>query len=202
MPWCLLLYQLSFIWETNEQYAHGYLVPILCLFLLLKIYPKDNEIESLDRVSPLQGKLWVIIGIPLVLAFVPVWLVRGANSDWRLINFVLFGIVFLLSLVHWYDDGGWRRIKHLLFPLLFFLVAIPWPLKRDLELTQWLQEQVSSIIVDILLLMEHEARLEGTVIDVGVFGKIGVDQACSGINGLQASLGHPLPWCLLSLWLD
>ena len=188
LPWCLLLFQLSFTWETNEQYAHGYLVPLLCLFLLLKIYPNDNEIESPDHISPLQGKLWLIIGIPLILAFVPVWLVRGANSDWRLINFTLFGIVFLLSLVHWYDDGGWRRIKHLLFPLLFFLVAIPWPLKRDLELTQWLQERVSSIIVDILLLMEHEARLEGTVIDVGVFGKIGVDQACSGINGLQASL--------------
>ncbi len=136
----------------------------------------------------MQGKLWLILGIPLLLAFAPIWLVRGANSDWRFINFALFGIVFLLSIVHWYDDGGWNRIKHLLFPLLFFLVAIPWPLKRDLELTQWLQERVSSIIVDILLLMEHEARLEGTVIDVGVFGKIGVDQACSGINGLQASL--------------
>ena len=188
IPWSLLLFQLSFTWETNEQYAHGYLVPLLCLFLLLKTYPKDNETESSDYTSPLQGKLWLILGIPLILFFVPVWLVRGANSDWRLINFALFGMVFLLSLVHWYDDGGWRRIKHLLFPLLFFLVAIPWPLKRDLELTQWLQERVSSIIVDILLLMEHEARLEGTVIDVGVFGKIGVDQACSGINGLQASL--------------
>ena len=188
LPWSLLLFQLSFTWETNEQYAHGYLVPLLCLFLFLKIYPKDNEVESHDHISPLQGKLWLIIGIPLIFAFLPVWLVRGANSDWRLINFALFGIVFLLSLVHWYDDGGWRRIKHLLFPLLFFLVAIPWPLKRDLELTQWLQERVSSIIVDILLLMEHEAHLEGTVIDVGAFGKIGVDQACSGINGLQASL--------------
>jgi exosortase len=187
-PWCLLLFQLSFTWKTNEQYAHGYLVPLLCLFLLLKIYPKDNEIDSPDHQTVLQGKLWLILGIPLLFAFVPIWLVRGANSDWRLINFALFGVVFLLSLVHWYDDGGWRRIKHLLFPLLFFLVAIPWPLKRDLELTQWLQERVSSIIVDILLLMEHEARLEGTVIDVGVFGKIGVDQACSGINGLQASL--------------
>ena len=188
LPWCLLLFQLSFTWETNEQYAHGYLVPLLCLFLLLKIYPKDNETESPEHRTVLQGKLWLILGIPLLFSFVPIWLVRGANSDWRLINFALFGIVFLLTLVHWYDDGGWRRIKHLLFPLLFFLVAIPWPLKRDLELTQWLQERVSSIIVDILLLMEHEARLEGTVIDVGVFGKIGVDQACSGINGLQASL--------------
>ena len=188
IPWCLVLFQLSFTWETNEQYAHGYLVPLLCLFLLLKIYPKEEDLESPEHRSPLQGTLWIIIGIPLLLSFIPVWLVRGANSDWRLINFVLYGIVFLLTLVHWYDDGGWRRIKHLLFPLLFFLVAIPWPLKRDLELTQWLQEKVSSIIVDILLLMEHEARLEGTVIDVGTFGKIGVDQACSGINGLQASL--------------
>ena len=51
--------------------------------------------------------------------------------------------------------------------------------------------------------MEHEARLEGTVIDVGVFGKIGVDQACSGINGLQASLVvTPFPRSILSLWLD
>ncbi len=185
-PWCLLLFQLSITWETNEQYAHGYLVPLLCLFLLLKIHPKENEFEPVR--SPLQGKLWFILGIPLILVFVPTWIVRGANSDWRLINFALYGIVLLYTLVLWYDDGGWRRIKHLIFPLLFFLVAIPWPLKRDLELTQWLQARVSSIIVDVLLLLEHEARLEGTVIDVGVFGKIGVDQACSGINGLQASL--------------
>ena len=141
LPWCLLVYQLSFTWETNEQYAHGYLVPLLCLFLLLKTYPKENKVESPQNRSPLQGKLWLFMGLPLILAFVPIWLVRSANSDWRLINFALFGIVFLLSLVHWYDDGGWRRIKHLLFPLLFFLVAIPWPLKRDLELTQWLQER-------------------------------------------------------------
>ena len=31
-----LFFQLSITWETNEQYAHGYLVPILCLYLLLK----------------------------------------------------------------------------------------------------------------------------------------------------------------------
>ena len=66
-------------------------------------------------------------------------------------------------------------------------MAIPWPLATDLQLTQWFQIRVSSIIVDILLLMEHEASLLGTVIDVGVFGQIGIDQACSGINGLQAS---------------
>ena len=29
---------------------------------------------------------------------------------------------------------------------------------------------------------------QGTVIDVGKFGQIGIDQACSGIQGFQASL--------------
>jgi len=98
IPWSLLLFQLSFTWETNEQYAHGYLVPLLCLFLLLKIYPKDDEVESPDNRSPMQGKLWLILGIPLLFAFLPVWLVRGANSDWRLINFALYGIVLFTKL--------------------------------------------------------------------------------------------------------
>ena len=31
------------------------------------------------------------------------------------------------------------------------------------------------MIVDALLLLGHEAILEGTVIDIGVFGKVGVD---------------------------
>ena len=36
--------------------------------------------------------------------------------------------------------------------------------------------------------MGHKAQLKGTIIDVGIFGQIGVDQACSGINGMQASV--------------
>ena len=67
-------------------------------------------------------------------------------------------------------------------------MAIPWPLSTDLKLTLWFQEKVSSIIVDILLILEHDAKLQGTIIDIGHFGQIGVDQACSGIQGLQASV--------------
>jgi len=187
-PWLLLIFQLSITWETNEQYAHGYLVPILCLFLILKTYPSARDDQTEEKSSPLQGKLVFLLAFPVLLAFVPVWLVRGANSDWRMINFILFLLTLLYTFALLYDDGGWKRIRPLVFPFLFFLVAIPWPLKTDLQLTQWLQSKVSSIIVDILLLMEHQARLEGTVIDVGVFGKIGVDQACSGINGIQSSI--------------
>ena len=184
--WGLIVLQLSTTWNTNEQYAHGFLVPFLCFYLLLKSEPFIRNQES--KKSLLQGKTWYLIGIPLLLSLIPLWTIRGANSDWRLLNFVLFGIVFLLTVIPFYDQGGWSRIKNLLFPLLFFTVAIPWPLATDLQLTQWFQERVSSIIVDILLLLEHEASLQGTVIDVGIFGQVGIDQACSGINGLQSSI--------------
>ena len=182
----MLILQLSITWETNVQYAHGFLVPALCFYLLLKL----QTTVPIDEINPsfLQGKTWWILGIPCLMLLPLIWVIRGANTDWRLLNFVLFGIVFTLTLIPFYDQGGWRKIKHLLFPLLFFIVAIPWPLATDLQLTQWFQERVSSIIVDILLLIEHEASLEGTIIDVGVFGQIGIDQACSGINGLQASI--------------
>ena len=181
----MLVFQLSITWETNEQYAHGFLVPFLCFYMLLK-----QQKQSSEEINPtfLQGKTWWLFGIPFLLVLPLIWLVRGANTDWRLLNFVLFGIVFTLTLIPFYDQGGWRKIKSLLFPLLFFVVAIPWPLATDLQLTQWFQERISTIIVDILLLLEHEASLQGTVIDVGVFGQIGIDQACSGINGLQASI--------------
>ena len=180
-PWLMLLYQLSINWSTSEQYSHGYLVPFLSIYLFLKTKPADNEAIN-------NGKLFIFFGIPLILFLFPVWIIRGANSDWRLVNFTLYITIASITVIHAIDNGGWPKVKNLLFPLAFFLVAIPWPLSTDLKLTLWFQEKVSSIIVDTLLILEHDAKLQGTIIDIGHFGQIGVDQACSGIQGLQASV--------------
>ena len=56
LPWSLLLYQLSITWQTNEQYAHGFLVPILCLYLLTKAtIPIAAENEAKPKTW-LEGK--------------------------------------------------------------------------------------------------------------------------------------------------
>lgn len=186
LPWSLLFWQLSTIWEINEQYSHGFIVPVIMIYLILKIPslpvhdPTQNGSSKID--------FYFVLGTLLILFLFPIWIIRSANPDWRLLNVVFFLTVLLFSFLCIYMDGGWEKTKHFFFPLLFFAVAIPWPLSTDLKLAQWLQTKVSSTIVDCLLLMEHKAILQGTVIDVGVFGKIGVDQACSGINGLQASM--------------
>ncbi|MEC8013684.1 MAG: exosortase/archaeosortase family protein [Verrucomicrobiota bacterium] len=183
----MLLYQLSTVWAINSQYAHGFLVPFLLIFLILKIEPQ--EVENKNFFHSKKTLLIYLLGIPLLLSIIPIWITRGANSDWRLINLALFLCVSLLSFLHLsFLQNKNFKIRQFIFPILFFLVAIPWPLSTDLKLTQWLQGKISSMIVDALLLLGHEAILEGTVIDIGVFGKVGVDQACSGINGLQSSL--------------
>ena len=185
--WSMLIFQLSTTWRLTEQYSHGYLVPILCLFLLVR----SPFVNSLDKVSDNQlfkGKLWLYLGTPIILTLPFIWIIREANPDWRLLNLIFYIIVMLITVIPFYDTGGFKNVRPLVFPLIFFAVSIPWPLYYDLRLTQYFQEKISSIIVDILLILEHEASLQGTVIDVGVFGQIGIDQACSGINGLQSSI--------------
>lgn len=184
--WGMLIYQLQLTWSLNDQYSHGFIVPMLCLYLALTT--KSKEEHDRDSCHTSQSKAWLYIGIPCLLALLPLWIIREANSDWRMLNVALFACAASLSFALIYDYGGLNRLKMLAFPILFFLVAIPWPLATDLQLTQWLQGHVSSLIVNILLLMEHEVSLLGNVIDIGVFGQVGVDEACSGIHGLQASL--------------
>ena len=184
--WGMLIHQLQLTWSLNDQYSHGFIVPLLCIYLALKAsikeYPEDGA------YVPSQSKAWLYLGIPCLLALLPLWVIREANSDWRMLNLALFACTASFSFALAYDHGGLDRVKTLAFPILFFLVAIPWPLATDLQLTQWLQGRVSSLIVNILLFMGHEVRLLGNVIDIGVFGQVGVDEACSGIQGLQASL--------------
>jgi len=184
--WGMLIYQLQLTWSLNDQYSHGFIVPLLCIYLALNA--KNKEYREEGASGPSQSRAWLYLGIPCLLALLPLWVIREANSDWRMLNVALFICAASYSFALAYDQDGINRAKMLAFPILFFLVAIPWPLATDLQLTQWLQGRVSSLIVNILLLMGHEVRLLGNVIDIGVFGQVGVDEACSGIHGLQASL--------------
>ena len=94
----MLLYQLSTVWAINSQYAHGFLVPFLLIFLILKIEPQ--EVENKNFFHSKKTLLIYLLGIPLLLSIIPIWITRGANSDWRLINLALFLCVSLLSFLH------------------------------------------------------------------------------------------------------
>ena len=181
--WLMVFFQLSLIWNINAQYTHGWLIPFICIYFA----SKTSKGVATRQPREFPHALWFLGGTSILLIF-PVWIIREANSDWRLINVALVGLAMLMTFSMFHYQGGWAKVRALAFALLFFLVAVPWPLATDLQLTLWLQGKVSGIIVDSLLLLGYHAELEGHVIHVPPFGKVGVDEACSGIRGLQASL--------------
>jgi len=184
--WLMVIFQLSLVWRINAQYTHGWLVPLMCIYFASKTSFASKK-KTARPHSGFPYALWSIGGTSILMIF-PVWIIREANSDWRLINVTFVGLTMLMTFTMFHYQGGWPKVRALAFAVLFFLVAVPWPLATDLQLTLWLQGKVSRIIVDSLLLLGYHAELEGHVIHVPPFGKVGVDEACSGIRGLQASL--------------
>jgi exosortase len=92
--------------------------------------------------------------------------------------------VVSLSVVPW-SVVSWSR--SLVFPVCFFLVAVPWPSGLENLLTQSLMRLNASTAVELLGLFWIPAVQHGNVIEVSA-GAVGIDEACSGIRSLQATL--------------
>src|SRR4029078_10432291 len=73
------------------------------------------------------------------------------------------------------------------FPILFFFVAVPWPSQIEQPLIQGLMRADAAINVEILNLIGMPAVQMGNLIEVGS-GVVGIDEACTGIRSLQATL--------------
>ena len=39
--WGMLIHQLQLTWSLNDQYSHGFIVPLLCIYLALKARPMN-----------------------------------------------------------------------------------------------------------------------------------------------------------------
>ncbi len=193
--WGMLIFQLSEIWAVNPQYSYGYFVPFLCLFILWKNSAKFEKSKASRSIPKSHAHLCYLVGVIGVLVVLPLWIIREANADWRLLNVVLVSIVATVSLAVVYCSGGVSMVRFYLFAIFFFCMTIPWPLAWDTELTMFLQGKVSSFTAGLLNFMGYYAELQGNMIRLRT-GFVGVDEACSGIRGLQSSfvvslfLGH------------
>src|SRR5207245_7250421 len=104
-----------------------------------------------------------------------------------LLSLSLALIVIALSLVMIFLSGGGPWLRHFAFPFLFLLVAVPWPVQAEQVVTQSLMRAVTAINVLVLNVAGTPALQHGNVIEVGS-GLIGIEEACSGVRSLQATL--------------
>ena len=180
--WSELILQLKPEWWLNPQYNYGVIVPVLVAYLLWKRWQtRPTPIEP--GAKPLA---FLIIAAAAVLFF-SIRLLADANPDWRLLSWLLAVVVIAISLSIVFLMGGRSWLRHFAFPFLFFLVAVPWPVRIEQAVVQDLMRAVTSLNVVFLQLAGVPALQHGNVIEVGT-GFIGVEEACSGVRSLQATL--------------
>lgn len=183
--WFLLALVLAFIayfgglsdlvsrWNKQEEYGHGYFIPLISLWFLWS--RKDALIASIGAAS------WAG---PALIAIGSIGLLLGELTA----VYLLIQISFLLTIIGLVlAYGGPSLLKVSILPIAFLIFAIPLPYFVGAQLSWRLQIVSSGLGVAILRLLGNSVYLEGNVIDLGLY-KLQVVEACSGLRYLYPLL--------------
>ncbi len=180
--WLEVINHLKAEWSLNPEYGYGWSVPFLALYLLWKRW--------LGRPAPAppDSRAWATaLMVFCALLFFPIRFVAEANPDWRLLSWSFALVAVTMSILWIFLVGGAPWLRHFAFPFVFFLVAVPWPTQFEQVVVQDLMRLVSAINVSLLNIAGVPALQHGNVIEVGS-GLVGIEEACSGVRSLQATL--------------
>ncbi len=157
-----------FRWENQEEYSHGFLIPLVTLYIL---WEKQGLIKA-SASAPLWSGVWLIL-----LALI-VFIVGEISALYLLVQYAFVLVLLGLSLV----TVG-KGTRYTFAPILLLLFAIPLPYVVEVLLTSKLQLISSSLGVSLIRFCQIPVFLEGNVIDLGVY-KLQVVEACSGLRYL------------------
>jgi len=156
-------------WTTREEYGHGFIIPLITVFL---IWQRKDQLEIIDFTGSWLGVTLVLLGV--FISFVSELASIYTISQYAFLV-TIFGIA--LSLV------GRKGFKVILAPLIMLIFMIPLPNFIFNDLSAHLQLISSQLGVAVIRLFGISVFLEGNVIDLGIF-KLQVVEACSGLNYL------------------
>lgn len=160
-------------WYKQEEYSHGFFLPLISLYLLWH----RRAVLAQSRGAP---SAWGLVALVVAAGL----LVLGEVTAIFIAIQAGF-LVALVGLVLCY--GGVSLLRVTLLPIAFLLFAIPLPYFIDSQLSWRLQLISSNLGVDFLRLMGYAVYLEGNVIDLGSY-KLQVVEACSGLRYLYPLL--------------
>ena len=160
-------------WNNQEEYSHGFLIPVVTAWLLWM--RRDALLASLGRPA------WT--GAALILLALLMHTIGVLSA-----LFILSQVGFVVALVGiTLSVGGFSLLRVAIVPILFLLFAIPLPYFIDSQLTLQLQLISSQLGTLLIRLFQIPVYLEGNVIDMGNY-KLQVVEACSGLRYLYPLL--------------
>jgi exosortase D (VPLPA-CTERM-specific) len=167
------LWELVTRWSRQEQYSHGFLIPIIVAWMLWA--RRDALLASIGRPS------W---NGPLLILLATIMHLVGQLSAFFLLSQLGF-IVALIGIV--LGIGGYSLLRVTFIPIAFLIFAIPLPYFIDSQLSWRLQLISSELGVFFIRMFGVPVYLTGNVIDLGNY-KLQVVDACSGLRYLYPLL--------------
>lgn len=156
-------------WTTQEEYSHGFLIPLVTAWLLWT--RRDALVASIGRPA------WS--GVILILLAMVMHVVGQLSAI-----FILSQLAFIIALLGIIlAIGGFSLLRAAFVPVIFLIFAIPLPYFIDANLSLQLQLISSQLGVFVIRLFQIPVYLDGNVIDLGTY-KLQVVEACSGLRYL------------------
>jgi len=161
-------------WWTDSNYSHGFLVPLICLFV---IWRKRNLLKTIEKEKSR-------LGFPVFLAGLLIYVIGTAGAEYFSVRFSLVVVIFGLALYFF----GKRIIKEIWFGIIFLLFMIPIPYVIYYALAFPMQLLSSKVSVFFLHLIGVPALRQGNIIYLPGAYTLEVAEACSGLRSLVSLL--------------
>ncbi len=157
------------IWVDNETYAHGFLIPVVTLWLLWR--------DRAQSAKLVPRPAWQ--GLPLLALLGVLWELGHQSSALVVQQYALVGM--LLALV--WTQLGTQVLRTHLFALLFLFLAVPF---GDFLIPP-MMDMTARFTVSALRLVGVPVFQEGNVLTLPT-GTWSVVEACSGLRYFVASV--------------
>jgi exosortase len=166
------LAELWTLWQRNQDYSVGQLVPLAALFLVWR----ERGALTAAPVRPCWWGLLVLLAAEGMRQF---GIYYGIASGARYALVVSIAGVVLLA-------AGWRVFWRLKWILLFLFLMIPLPARVHEVVALPLQRASIASGVFVLELLGYFVTREGNVIRLGSGALVAVNEACGGLRMLTA----------------
>ena len=161
-------------WSTDENYSHGFLVPLLSLYFAREAMKRGPVIR---RKGEVIGVAFLTLSVLLRLAtiVVPVGIVGDAGF--------LIGLAGICSLI-----AGRDALVRFGFAIAFLAFMVPLPVALYTTLASPLQRIVSQLGASLLTTIGIPVLCEGNMMTLPGGARMFVAEACSGMRQLTGFL--------------
>lgn len=156
---------------TNEDQAHGPIILLLSLWLMIRQWP--------DMLKVSDGKSITNTGWVVFLAGLLCYVIGRSQ---QILVFEISSFIWILSAIL-LIKRGFVALKVMWFPLFFLLFMIPLPGSLVSFLTMPMKMAVSYVAEQILFIFDYPIARNGVILQIGQYQLLVAD-ACAGLQTL------------------